>query len=226
MVANEWRKVSVPLIFSVSGKLIDGQHRLAAVLDAAKQQAFLVVIGEPDDNFGFIDQGAKRSASDIFSIHGVKNANHVAAISKFMAAYKIDKISGRRGLPFHNFDNPEQQYAFLQKLDEKIVQEAAGITNKFGRVRMPSPTIFGAVFYILAEKSQSHARKFMHGILTGEVENPTKSPVFKLRDKILRGNYYRLALAGDLIQAWNAERANKRVSQWYSDKGGKFPRAL
>lgn len=50
---------------SVSGVLLDGQHRLEAIIESGVAVEMLVVTGIPDEAFGVIDCGIKRTVSDL-----------------------------------------------------------------------------------------------------------------------------------------------------------------
>lgn len=64
MRRGEWLPTHQGIAFAVSGHLIDGQHRLIAIIKSGIAQQMLVVHGVPDKAFSVLDIGAKRSASD------------------------------------------------------------------------------------------------------------------------------------------------------------------
>lgn len=63
MKANEWRFTHQGVAFS-SRRLIDGQHRLAAVVESGKPQWMVVFVEQDDDVFGVLDRGARRELRD------------------------------------------------------------------------------------------------------------------------------------------------------------------
>jgi hypothetical protein len=77
-----------PIVFDESGNLVDGQHRLMAVVEAAVPIDFMVVRDCPTqaingahkiDVIDVIDRGKPRLIGGQLQIHGYKNANNVAA---------------------------------------------------------------------------------------------------------------------------------------------------
>jgi hypothetical protein len=64
MRRGEWLPTHQGIAFAESGHLIDGQHRLVAIIKAGIAQQMLVVHGVPDSAFSVLDIGAKRSISD------------------------------------------------------------------------------------------------------------------------------------------------------------------
>lgn len=70
MRSGNWRLTHEAIAFNTKGKLIDGQHRLWAVMLSGIAVQMLVANGVPDDAFDHIDQGLSRSALDIFKTQG------------------------------------------------------------------------------------------------------------------------------------------------------------
>ena len=73
-----------PIIFDESNKLIDGQHRLSAIVLAGKAVKIAVVRGIPKEYQKNIDCGAKRTVADALGFKGFKNKHVVAAIARAM----------------------------------------------------------------------------------------------------------------------------------------------
>lgn len=74
MMANgQWALNGETVVISATGRLLDGQHRLAAVVEHGHAVPMLVVTGALDSTFSTIDIGAKRTAGDILSISGFSN---------------------------------------------------------------------------------------------------------------------------------------------------------
>lgn len=71
----------MPIIISDTGKLLDGQHRLKAVLMSQKPLKTYVRWGVPEASFVHIDNGAARTAADFILC---KNKNIVAAAAKYL----------------------------------------------------------------------------------------------------------------------------------------------
>jgi hypothetical protein len=76
---EQWQLTGQPIIFDSNGKLIDGQHRLMALIYENKTVPFLVVRGAPPRSFMVIDTGKSRTKGNILAIKKVPNYNAVAA---------------------------------------------------------------------------------------------------------------------------------------------------
>ena len=64
MMDGAWKTSPEPIIFSESGRLLNGQHRLSAVVHSGITQNFLVVRNVSEATFSVLDRGAIRSTSD------------------------------------------------------------------------------------------------------------------------------------------------------------------
>lgn len=76
---GEWQFNGDAIRIANTGKLLDGQHRLNAIIMANVAVDTLLITGLEEAAFTTIDQGAKRTAGDILHIDGVKNSNNIAA---------------------------------------------------------------------------------------------------------------------------------------------------
>ena len=60
-----WRRTHQGVAFDTRGTLIDGQHRLMAIVNANVTVPMLIFVNEPEENFEYIDCGCTRSNLDI-----------------------------------------------------------------------------------------------------------------------------------------------------------------
>jgi len=92
MIEGEWLYNGEAIKFDRDGRLVDGQHRLEAVVKANKPIAFLVIRGLDPEVFKTIDTGKKRSAGDVLAIKGVKNPNAVGAAMRLLHRTLADEF--------------------------------------------------------------------------------------------------------------------------------------
>lgn len=96
MAAGNWRMAGEPIKFSKAGVLLDGQHRLHAVMVADVAVQLLVVRGLDDAAQTVMDTGATRSAGDALKLLGEESyyAN-IAAAARLAIIYEAgDVVSG------------------------------------------------------------------------------------------------------------------------------------
>lgn len=81
MKQGTWRFNGDTIRFDRGGELIDGQHRLAALIEFGKPLPMIVVKGFDKETIKTIDQEIKpRNLADLFKMNGVKDAVTVSAI--------------------------------------------------------------------------------------------------------------------------------------------------
>ena len=69
LLADEWQTTHQGIAFNNAGFLIDGQHRLNAIVQAGKAVTMSVTRGCDVRAFDVLDRGVNRSLSDIMGIH-------------------------------------------------------------------------------------------------------------------------------------------------------------
>jgi len=62
---GEWRETHQGILFSSSGRLLDGQHRLMAIYKSGHSLTLPVFYTDDEESFKVIDQGQKRSLNDL-----------------------------------------------------------------------------------------------------------------------------------------------------------------
>lgn len=97
MLAGLWSDdVADPIVLSKSGKLLNGQHRLHAIVSSGLSFDFLVVTVGSESGYKFTDTGHVRSFSDLIG-KDVKNKIELGSISKRIVGVE-DGATIRRSL--------------------------------------------------------------------------------------------------------------------------------
>jgi hypothetical protein len=78
MRRGDWHLSPEAIVISNTGKLLNGQHRLSAVVKSGVSVRFLTIRGPSDDVFSVLDRGAVRSTSD--ALKSDKKATEVARL--------------------------------------------------------------------------------------------------------------------------------------------------
>lgn len=73
MRCGKWQLNGETIIISKSGRLLDGQHRLYAIMESGCTVQMMIATGAPDNSFETIDTGRARSSGDIAGMVGVTN---------------------------------------------------------------------------------------------------------------------------------------------------------
>lgn len=81
MASLDWVFNGAPILFSTENELLDGQHRLSAIVASGEPQIVLVVTGIDPTAMVTIDAGRKRSYADSLKIRGFSNHAALATIA-------------------------------------------------------------------------------------------------------------------------------------------------
>lgn len=82
ILRDEWLLNGEAIIFDCNGNLLNGQHRLTAVIAAGKSITSVVVRGVQSGVFQTLDGGKKRSATDVLSLSGYKSSRTLSSAAR------------------------------------------------------------------------------------------------------------------------------------------------
>lgn len=158
--------------FSKSGRLIDGQHRLNAIIIAGMTLVLLVARGLDDEVFDVLDTGSKRTACDIFKIKGIK---YDTLIPSMMVTYNSIKENGKTGSGSNitKTVRPKNTNAALLEAyynDPLFWEHVATKTFTFYRYidRLLTPSFIGGLYAVLYKINNKMADDFMHQLCKGD----------------------------------------------------------
>ncbi len=165
MMAGRWVLTPQPIAFNCDGTLIDGQHRLKAIIEAGKPQRFLVVHNVPREAGAVIDQGLTRSVPDAAmfrNINGVNASDVGVAKAMYFGAGSV-----RSGV------STSQILEFIDKHADALdfVRSAFGKAKLAGVTIAPVKAVIGRAYYTA---NRDEVRRFV-SILTGESEPKSAS---------------------------------------------------
>lgn len=192
---GQWEFTHQGIAFDITGRLVDGQHRLMAIAQSGIACDALVTRDLSDGVFRNIDAGKVRSLSD--RVHLTDEGVHQNAIAvSIMRAYVMTAI-GKNPPPQELIENQ-----FIAMADE--VMEVTSAFAKRQRHITTGP--IGAAVACYMTKHPTRAREFMQSLIAGSKLEPG-SPVLALRDAAMEG---RLGTGGGLHEAyWKTIGATK-----------------
>ena len=88
MKNGRWQLNGETIIVSDQGNLMNGQHRLHAVVTSETTVFMLLAEGIDEAAFSTMDSGLTRTAGDVLGMRGVSNFNQVSAITRLMLNYR------------------------------------------------------------------------------------------------------------------------------------------
>lgn len=201
---GEW-KLNGDAIRYNSTALIDGQHRLAAIVETGIPLQTVVVDGVDSGVFDTIDTGKNRGGSDVLAINGVKNSTTVASALR-MIRYIVTSETSK-------MSNIQTQDLYDQYED---VSNSCSIAKRCSKILGSS--IGCALHCLFSRVNQVEADSFFEQLNTG-VGLKTKDPILALRDRLIRNKdaYAKLhskQIAQLVIKAWNAHVMGEKISKF------------
>jgi hypothetical protein len=209
------------------GKLLDGQHRLMALMLAGVSLPMLVVYGLDSECQVTMDTGRGRTPRDSLSIEGLDkwgSATMGSALHIIMA-----HESGLALYSPRKYTNREVRDYYLENRSalEKTVQFCKALPHR--HPLLPHARTM-AIHYVLSKIDIEGTEAFLTAVLVGT--NLVKgSPVFYLRERLdndLKDKRHRNAYEQFMfvVKAWNTLRAGRQVKSGnylYHREGDAFP---
>lgn len=243
MLNSEWLETGEAIKFAKTGELLDGQHRLLAVIKAATDGVALPdgtkIAPQPAIKVGFtivrgldkasqraMDIGAVRTLAD--SLHldrGETNVNVLASIIRVVHAWDSGyrKQIGKRELSTN-----ATLLAFFDKNPDTFRGLALSVKQEHKRIAL-APSVLALAHYILEDRDTSEAQFFFERLADGQGMFKG-DPIYELRERLRdlqnqsNGGHryvaYTLAL---VIKAWNAYRAGEKINILSFKMGGQHP---
>lgn len=227
MADGDWSLNAETIKFDIYGQLLDGQHRLAAVVEAGVPVHMFIAVGLPPDAQDTVDRGRARQFGDDLAIKGEVNAKRLAAAVRVIYIYQrsglVTRHSGRT-------QNPTPQDL------QRTLDAHAGLRTSlvmFPR-RMDALTnpLVVALHYLFASADRHQADEFFTQLRDG-AGLTTGSPVLTLRERLRRESLDSKkandeVLAAFTIRSWNACRRGQSLTklQWMVSglNASRFPR--
>lgn len=211
MERGEWQPAGdSAIVLDADGRILNGQHRLAAVVMADTPQVFMVLRGVAPKTQEVMDRGLTRSMGDALALRGEHNVNNLASALRWH--YRLDYIEAMDGtVAQFNLGSEPTVPTLLAVLDENpdirdSVKSSAVIVRAIGSRNSTT----AAVHYRCAQVDRVDCDDFFAKLTSGIglVEN---DPIGLLRNTIIadgRGtrrmpDYRECAL---MIKAWNYYR--------------------
>jgi hypothetical protein len=166
---------------SKSGVLLDGQHRLSAIVKSGISLKLTIAYDIVDNAFEFIDIGTARHAGDVLSISGVKKPNVMASIIKDYNGLKHGVSSGQKTIRLSNHEVLEIYKTDPEKYDF-ISKKAMHLYSSFNGVVTPS--VLGSYYLYLKDYSAKRVDEFFEKLCTG-ANIDIDDPIMILRNKLL-----------------------------------------
>lgn len=203
ILRGEWVYNADPIRFDDKGNLIDGQHRLWAVVFAEQSIDVLVVENLPRETMLTIDVGLKRSLAGHLKIMGYPNSILLAAMIN--TKWKLDNGKIRSN------QTPTFQQALHILKEHPGLAESVKVVSPWRRRLRGSSAVVGTLHYEFSTRDFDAAEAFFDGVING-VGLVEDDPRFALRRHVELSNPGSVAFAALVIKAWNYYLEGRSVS--------------
>lgn len=180
MKAGRWKLTHQGLAFDTQRVLLDGQHRLWAVIEANVSVRFRVFFNEPTESRGALDTGIRRSNLDIFSLTGqfgdVTN-RHLATMRAMLAgrsAHSVCRSSGEEAVQYDR-----------HRLAISFAIEHLGSCGHKGITTAQIRAVIARAYYFVDHKRLAH---FCDVLKSGVPADESDYVVLALRDFLMRSH--------------------------------------
>lgn len=222
IAAGNWALNGEAVKIAANGDVLDGQHRLHAIVQAGTAVDMFVVIGLDTATQETMDSGRKRSTADVLSLRAEENATTLAAVLRRVWAWE----QGDHRFKGRQTPTTAECAALLAAHPE--IRRSAEIA---GRTRSAFPhipqSVLGTCHYLFNAISPDKTAWFFQRIADG-AELPLGHPILALRTRVTSERLDNLRLGEDrfmayLIRTWNAVRDGRDLARLVHKPGTEIP---
>lgn len=235
MSAGQWQQSGVPIIFDAEGGLIDGQHRLAAVVRSGITQVFAVSRGVPRENVTTLDAGARRRLADALKMRGDQYYNDIPALLGHVWRWEHTGSFARTGVGTASEPTITQALEFFDAHKDDFYEAIVVGFRARGHTRI-SGTVAAAVYYVIHnvvrgdEAGELDLATFFDRLCDG-VGLMEGDPILALRNRLSKAasvatyapKQQPVSIAAWVIKAWNFWRDGTTITQLIWRTGGANP---
>lgn len=178
MEQDRWQMTGEAIKFDKEGKLLDGQHRLKAVVISGVTVPMMIIRGLEPESQNVMDTGSARTAGDVLSINGIGNSTAVAASARILVAYYSQSItSGSRSLAASN-----DEILDFAVMHPQLADLASQCGSDYSKIPAASSVLLAATF-IIANRDKDGAHDFINRLAKGN-DLSEGNPILTLREKL------------------------------------------
>lgn len=215
MIENgKWQLNGESIKVARDGTLLDGQHRLQAIVNSGVPVETFVVRGLPLDSFKTIDAGKSRSLADYVKLDGVACSQPHVLAAAARVAMCFNKDTGE--YVYQSFRlSPTDLLQFIANHDK--LEQSVEKTMSLGVKKIASASVSAGLHYIFSILDPDAAEEFFSRLESG-ADLEDGSPILALRNRLIASRGVGRAGAGHakmtvsyFVSAFNAFRAGVKI---------------
>lgn len=229
MIQGGWKAHGTPIQISTQGLLLDGQHRLSAIVESGVTLDMLVVYDVSETAFDVIDTGKKRIASDALHIDGFSNTHLLAAAAKQVFLREQDAFTGSTMGALYKTRISNAAIREVVDRHPDLVDCVRVVLSRYRRsIKLMRPTI-AVFFYYQFRKLDVVAADLFFSKLSEGAGLDAADPVYVLRQRLFdnaqsRRRMLEQDVAIMVVKTWNAVRRRTPLKVLRVLEGEKLPR--
>ena len=221
---GKWKFNGDTIKISSDHSVVDGQHRLWAIIEAKQAVDTIIVTGIERDAFATIDTLRKpRSGSDVIALAGtLKYRNMIAAALGWLIRYQRGVLQ-TYNQPQNKVENSDIEAAF---------KEHPGIVRAVERCMplrgLANPGIVAFAYYVALDRNGLLAEKLVDTLIDPAGVS-INDPLFRLRSYFTSDHHKRKEAVMSIalmFKALNAAKAGRKVSALSWKNQGRNPEAF
>lgn len=203
--AGRWKETHQGIAFNKDGDLLDGQHRLAAIIAAGKSVFMTATFGLEDSAVLAIDTGKTRSNGDILGLNGYMDGARLAAAARL--AMQLEAIWNNNGKAVGKAFRPTPAMiaAWVKANPDMVGCVKVGIDFQNAMKRGGTGAAAASAFFMLKATDMATVTKFFTKVTSGIGVHSEDDPIYHLRKHMIANQRFEgLTLAAYLIKAFNS----------------------
>jgi hypothetical protein len=222
MAAGHWNLNGEAIKFSTDGQILDGQHRLSAVIESDATVQMLVVVGLPPEVQETMDTGRKRTTGDVMGLRGETNAHTLASILRRVWAWNN---GDHRFTGNYSATNRECAQLLADHPELRRSTEIA-VRTRHAFPHIPQSCL-GVAHHLFSAIAADEAAWFFQRIADG-AELPIGHPVLALRARVTSERLESVRMPESrymayLIRTWNAVRDGRSLDRLVHPPNSSMP---
>lgn len=219
------------ILFSQSGRLLDGQHRLKAIVESNKTYLLDIKTNVPDEAFTTIDTGAKRSIGDIFDTKGIAKSSGVANSVNMYLKFSKNPLNMRSGVASVGFTVKDALEAYEENshLFQEMFATATKFTSKFAAIPVTSVASLMVYTSLHSQYKDRAMEEFWKPLFTGAGMSPQVNVlhnrlIHSMNKKTEKTTIF--AKVAWVVKSYNYHFRGMQITTLRYDKKEAFPKFL
>lgn len=221
ILADKWRFNGDTIKIAETGDVLDGQHRLWAIIEAKRPVETILVRGIAKEAFATIDTISRhRSGGDTLALNGAtRYRNAMASALQWLIRWQRKVLEDWKA-PQNKIENSDVEGAFTDNAGIiQAVERATALRT------LVTPSVMAFAYYIISNRNADLAERMMETL-----ENPAgvgvNDPFYRLRVYFTADHHRRkepLVLIAHIFKAANAAHKGKSIQALNWRNQGKSP---